>query len=156
MRSLFLCIALFAPLLACTEKSKEPLPQTEKSKVPPKQKKPAHPAVSAANEILSAITQGNAEKLHARLNETNQKKLSLKKLKQYLSEMKEEVGGVTEIEELRKAPKFAGKGSVIGKIRTKDSEVYTVVLTFEKGRYWFEDINSPSVNQYEKLEKLWP
>jgi hypothetical protein len=31
-----------------------------------------------------------------------------------------------------------------------------VVLTLEEGQYRFEDINSPSVSDYDSLEKLAP
>lgn len=152
MKTFLLSFFLLATLLGCSEKAEEattPVVEIEKEK-------PSHPAVTIANEVLSAVANGDAEGLQKHLNATNQKKLTLDKIKKYLPEMKNDTAGITEIEELRKAPKFVGEGGVVGKFRVEGNEVFTVVLTLEEGTYRFEDFNSPSLKRYETLEKLWP
>ena len=152
MKPFLISFFLLSTLLGCSGKAEEtttPIAEIKKEK-------PSHPAVTVANEVLSAVANGDAEGLHKHLNATNQKKMTLDKIKKYLPEMKNDTTGITEIEELRKAPKFMGEGGVVGKFRVEGNEVFTVVLTLEEGTYRFEDFNSPSLKQYETLEKLWP
>ena len=152
MKTSLVSFLLLSTLLGCSGKAKEtttPVAKIEKEK-------PSHPAVTVANEILSAVANGEADGLYKHLNATNQKKRTLEKIKKYMPEMKNDTAGITEIEELRKAPKFMGEGGVVGKFRVEGNEVFTVVLTFEEGTYRFEDFNSPSLKRYEALEKLWP
>jgi hypothetical protein len=123
----------------------------------PKEEIPAaHPAVAVADEILTAIANGDAEGLQKHLSEVNRKKLTLEKIKKYLPEMNSDTGGVTGISELVKGRRFDKTGEVFGKIRVEGREVMGVSLTLEEGEYRFDGINSPSVKRYEELGKLWP
>ncbi|SVD43837.1 uncharacterized protein METZ01_LOCUS396691 [marine metagenome] len=152
IKTFLISFFLLSTLLGCSGKAEEtttPVAEIEKEKI-------SHPAVGVANEVLVAVANGDAEGLQKHLNATNQKKLTLEKIKKYMPEMKKDTGGITEIGELRKAPKFVGEGAVVGKCRVEGHEVFTVVLTFEEGAYRFEDFSSPSVKRYETLEKLWP
>jgi hypothetical protein len=112
-----------------------------------------HPAMTVANQVLAAIQAGDAAAMKPLLNATNQKKVSDDEIAQYLKEEKGTIGDVTQVTEVRKRQR---EGEVAAKIRVRGDEVLVVVLTLEEGQYRFEDINSPSVADYDSLEKIAP
>ena len=119
-----------------------------------KEEAPAeHPAITVANQVLAAIQAGDAAAIRPLLNVTNQKKVSDDDIVGLLKEVKETIGDVTQVTEVRKRQR---EGEVAAKIRVRGEEVLVVVLTLEEGQYRFEDINSPSVSDYDSLEKLAP
>ena len=119
-----------------------------------KEETPAeHPAITVANQVLAAIQAGDAAAIRPLLNATNQKKVSDDDIVGLLKEVKETIGDVTQVTEVRKRQR---EGEVAAKIRIRGEEVLVVVLTLEEGQYRFEDINSPSVSDYDSLEKLAP
>ena len=105
-----------------------------------------HPAITVANQVLAAIQAGDAAAMKPLLNATNQKKVSDDEIAQYLKEEQGTIGDVTEVTEVRESSR---EGQVMAKIRVAGDEVFVVVLTLEEGQYRFEDINSPSVADYE-------
>ena len=113
----------------------------------------AHPAITAANKILSAIHAGDTAAIRQLLNATNQEKISDDDLPELLKEAKEILGEVTEVTEVKKGRR---ENEVAAKIRVVEDEVFVVVLTLEEGHYLFEDLNSHSVAGYEALEKIAP
>ena len=119
-----------------------------------KEETPAeHPAITVANQVLAAIQAGDAAAIRPLLNATNQKKVSDDDIVGLLKEVKETIGDVTQVTEVRKRQR---EGEVAAKIRVRGEEVLVVVLTLEEGQYRFEDINSPSVADYDSLEKIAP
>ncbi len=115
-----------------------------------------HPAVETANAILLTIGEEDAEGFYKHLNSGNRAKLRPDREKRNLPGRKKKTGGVTRISELVKGRRFERTGEVCGKIRVEGKEVFVLTLVPEKDTYRYEDINSPSIEQYEKLEKLWP
>ena len=112
-----------------------------------KEETPAeHPAITVANQVLAAIQAGDAAAMKPLLNATNQEKVSDDEIAQYLQEEKGTIGDVTKVTEVRK---HSREGQVMAKIRVVGDEVFVVVLTLEEGQYRFEDINSPTVADYE-------
>ena len=112
-----------------------------------------HPAITVANQVLAAIQAGDAAAIRPLLNATNQKKVSDDDIVGLLKEVKETIGDVTQVTEIRKRQR---EGEVAAKIRVRGEEVLVVVLTLEEGQYRFEDINSPSDADYDSLEKIAP
>ena len=112
-----------------------------------------HPALTAANNVLSAIHAGDAAAIRPLLNATNQEKVSDEDLPRLLVEAKREVGDVTEVTEVRAGRR---ENEVLAKIKVLEEEVFVVVLTLEDGKYLFEDLNSPATADYEALEKIAP
>jgi len=130
--------------LGCQKKddpASQPPPATEE-----------HPAITAANKILSAIHAGDDTALRPLLNAGNQD-IKDRDIRRFLEESKTEVGDVTEVTEIRAG---RAENEVVAKIRVVDDEVFVIVLTLESGEYLFEDINSPGVSNYESLKKVAP
>jgi hypothetical protein len=105
-----------------------------------------HPAITVANQVLAAIQAGDAAAIRPLLNATNQKKISDDEIGGLLKEAKEFIGDVSEVTEVRESSR---KGQWMAKIRVVGDEVFVVALTLEEGQYRFEDLNSPSVADYE-------
>ena len=119
-----------------------------------------HPAITVANQVLAAIEAGDAAAMKPLLNATNQEKVNDDEIAQYLKRKQETIGNVTKVTEVRGG---LGHGlnwrltpvtttvlnQVMVKIRVAGDEVFVVVLTLEEGQYRFEDLNSPSVADYE-------
>ena len=105
-----------------------------------------HPAISVANQVLAAIQAGDAAATRPLLNATNQKKISDDEIGGLLKEAKEFIGDVSEVTEVRESSR---KGQWMAKIRVVGDEVFVIALTLEEGQYRFEDLNSPSVADYE-------
>ena len=143
--------------LGCQKKGdpdSQPAPEkTESSSAEAPPATEAHPAITAANKILSAIHTGDTAAIRQLLNATNQEKISDDDLPELLKEAKEILGEVTEVTEVKKGRR---ENEVAAKIRVVEDEVFVVVLTLEEGHYLFEDLNSPSVAGYEALEKIAP
>ncbi|MCP4816101.1 MAG: hypothetical protein GY888_26595, partial [Planctomycetaceae bacterium] len=95
-----------------------------------------HPAITVANQVLAAIQAGDAAAIRPLLNATNQKKVSDDDIVGLLKEVKETIGDVTQVTEVRKRQR---EGEVAAKIRVRGEEVLVVVLTLEEGQYRFED-----------------
>jgi hypothetical protein len=114
--------------------------------------------VQVANKLLDAIHKGDHRAYLSLLNKVNMKKMGglPEKLKDDLADLKKKVGNVRKVSELRRAPPDMGNGTVLARVRTEGREVYVITLTREAGGYRFEDLNSPSVTDYQKLKKLWP
>ena len=112
-----------------------------------------HPAITVANQVLAAIQAGDAAAMKPLLNATNQEKVSDDEIAQYLKRKKGTIGDVTKVTEVRESSR---EGQVMAKIRVEGDEVFVVVLTLEEGQYRFEDINSPSVADYEAQAKITP
>ena len=112
-----------------------------------------HPAMTVANQVLAAITAGDVAAIRPLLN-SNNKDLSDEDVTGYMQQDgKEAMGDVRTVSELRQG---RSENEVVAKIRVKGEEVYVVTLTLEEGNYRFEDINSPSVEDYEALTKIEP
>ena len=110
------------------------------------QVKKEHPGITVANKILAAIHAGDAAAVKPLLNATNRKKVSDSDLAGLLQEAKEQVGQVKESPELRQG---RDENEVMAKIRVVGDEVFVIVLSLEDGKYLLEDINSPSVADYQ-------
>lgn len=114
--------------------------------------------VMVANGIITAIRSDDLDTLVTFFNETNRKKFGVplspeqrKKMEKYLVKSKRQIGDVQKVEEAReKSPD--PKPEVVVKIRVDGGEVFVVVLSREGEEYFFEDINSPSTESYEKLK----
>lgn len=105
-----------------------------------------------ANRILTAIYTEDGPLLISFFNKTNREKgISEEKLATLFQEWKVIIGDVKEVSEI-KIRSSKKKTIVLGKIRAIDDEMFVVTLTYEDGKYYLEDINSPSVENYEKLE----
>ncbi len=113
----------------------------------------AHPAVTAANQVLAAIHASDAEAIRPLFNATNQRKVSDSDLERLFQEAKEMLGDVHQVSELREHYR---DGFVAAKIRVVGREVLVVVLSIEDGHYLFEDLNSPGVEDWENLGQIWP
>lgn len=161
MRLLALFLAITISVNIGCNKSTEPTPEqtgnettAENQGSQEKEETPAeHPAITVANQVLAAIQAGDAAAIRPLLNATNQKKVSDDDIVGLLKEVKETIGDVTQVTEVRKSSR---EGQVVAKIGVRGEEVLVVVLTLEEGQYRFEDINSPSVADYEALEKIAP
>jgi len=105
-----------------------------------------HPAITVANQVLAAIQAGDAAAIRPLLNATNQKKVSDDEIEGLLKEAKEFIADSTTVSEVRESSR---KGQWMAKIRVVGDEVFVVALTLEEGQYRFEDLNSPSVADYE-------
>jgi predicted nucleic acid-binding Zn-ribbon protein len=142
--------------LGCQKKGdpdSQPAPETKESSSA--EATPAaeeHPAITAANKVLSAIHAGDDAAIRPLLNAGNQD-IKDRDIRRFLEESKTEVGDVTEVTEIRAG---RAENEVVAKIRVVDDEVFVIVLTLEDGEYLFEDINSPGVSNYESLKKLAP
>ena len=109
--------------------------------------------MTVANQVLAAITAGDVAAIRPLLN-SNNKDLSDEDVTGYMQQDgKEAMGDVRTVSELRQG---RSENEVVAKIRVKGEEVYVVTLTLEEGNYRFEDINSPSVEDYEALTKIEP
>ena len=148
--------ALVTLNLGCQKKGEpdsQPAPEkTESSSAEAPPATEAHPAITAANKILSAIHAGDDTALRPLLNAGNQD-IKDRDIRRFLEESKKEVGDVTEVTEIRAG---RAENEVVAKIRVVDDEVFVIVLTLEDGEYLFEDINSPGVSNYESLKKVAP
>ena len=160
MRHLPLALLLGALLslnLGCQKKddsASQPAPETKEPSTEEATPAPEeHPAITAANKVLSALHAGDAVAIRTLLSATNQEKISDENLPELLKGAKEMLGEVTEVTEARTG---RGENQVVAKIRVVEGEVFVVVLTLEEGQYCFEDLNSPSVAGYEALEKIAP
>ena len=112
-----------------------------------------HPAITVANQVLAAIQAGDAEAIRPLLNATNQKKISDDEIGGLLKEAKEFIGDATTVSEVRESSR---DGQWMAKIRVVGNEVFVVALTLEEGQYRFEDLNSPSIANYEAQPKVAP
>ena len=119
-----------------------------------KEEAPAeHPAITVANQVLAAIQAGDAAAIRPLLNATNQKKVSDDDIVGLLKEVKETIGYVTQVTEVRKRQR---EGEVAAKIRVRGEEVLVVVLTLEEGQYRFKHLTTPTIAAYDSLEKIAP
>ena len=105
-----------------------------------------HPAITVANQVLAAIQAGDAAAIRPLLNATSQKKVSDDEIEGLLKEAKEFIADATTVSEVRESSR---QGEWMAKIRVVGDEVFVVALTLEEGQYRFEDLNSPSVADYE-------
>ena len=112
-----------------------------------------HPAMTVANQVLAAIQAEDAAAIRPLLNATNQKKVSDDEIGGLLKQAKEFIADVTTVSEVRESDR---EGQVMAKIRVVDDEVFVVALTLEEGQYRFEDLNSPSVADYEAQAVVAP
>ena len=142
--------------LGCQKKGdpdSQPAPEkTESSSAEATPAAEEHPAITAANKVLSAIHAGDDAAIRPLLNAGNQD-IKDRDIRRFLEESKTEVGDVTEVTEIRAG---RAENEVVAKIRVVDDEVFVIVLTLESGEYLFEDINSPGVSNYESLKKVAP
>lgn len=114
--------------------------------------------VAVANGIITAVRGDDLDTLVSFFNETNRKKFGVpisadqrKKLEKYLVKAKKQVGDTQKVEEARE--KESSKNpEVVVKIRQDGREVFVVTLSREGEEYFFEDINSPSTESYDKLK----
>ena len=113
----------------------------------------AHPAINVANQVLAAIHASDAAAIRPLFNATNQRKVSDSDLEGLFRESKDILGDVHQVSELREHYR---DGFVAAKIRVVGGEVFVVVLSLEDGKYLFEDLNSPGVDDWEKLGQIWP
>ena len=102
--------------LGCQKKGEpdsQPAPEkTESSSAEAPPATEAHPAITAANKILSAIHAGDTAAIRQLLNATNQEKISDDDLPELLKEAKEILGEVTEVTEARTG---RGENQVVAK-----------------------------------------
>jgi len=112
------------------------------------------------NYILYALHNCDIDGLSKTFNETNKQKFlplnskNKKRIRSICAEESRVIKGISKVSELRKGPSFMGAGSIIGKIQTIGNEVFVIVLTREGNTYAFEDINSPSVRMYSRLQLI--
>jgi len=111
--------------------------------------------VRVANEILQCVIRGDAAAMRPLLNATNSR-MALEDLQGALDEMRQTVGDLTAVSEVRRASGRYPEGSVFAKLKDEQGETFVLVLTLEDGKLLFEDINSPSTADYLALEKIWP
>lgn len=109
---------------------------------------------AVAEKVLRAIGRGDGEELLSVCNETNKKKIKPADLPKALEELRRDIGDVTEVGELRSAPPFMAKGTVLAFLRTEGAETFVIVLTKDGDEYGFEDINSPDTADWEKLPRF--
>ena len=112
-----------------------------------------------ANKVLVAFQDKDIDTLFSLLNQANRKKFGLvlteetrEKLMNYVEGELEHMDDSREVEELRKAPSFVGEGGVVAKVCETSKRVVTIILTKEGDNFLFEDISSPKVRKYQKLE----
>ena len=110
-------------------------------------------ATAVANQVLAAIHAGDAAVFKPLLTHTNQELLSDDELVMFLKGEQGSVADVTQVTELRQGFERA---EVLAKIRVAGDEVFVVVLTRKDDFYYFEEINSPSVADYESQTKIEP
>lgn len=108
-----------------------------------------HPALIAANEILTAIRNSDSVAIKKLFNETNRTRIADEDLYLFFSDSKETIGDVTEITEIRQDDR-----RVVAKLRQVDDEVFVIVMTEEDGQFLLEDINSPPVDLFNTMPKL--
>ena len=109
---------------------------------------------AVAEKVLRAIGRGDGEELLSVCNDANKKKIKPADLPKALEELRRDIGDVTEVGELRSAPPFMAKGTVLAFLRTEGAETFVIVLTKDGDKYGFEDINSPDTSNWEKLPRF--
>jgi len=163
MRLLALFLAIMISLnTGCNENSEtstpdqtsnEATPESQGTKDKEEETASEHPAITVANQVLAAIQAEDAAAIRPLLNATNQKKVSDDEIGGILKQAKEFIADVTTVSEVRESDR---EGQVMAKIRVVDDEVFVVALTLEEGQYRFEDLNSPSVADYEAQAVVAP
>ncbi len=114
-----------------------------------------HPALAVMNGVLQAVAKQDAKAIMGLLNAVNRRKVKARNVTGLLEYLLKKTAGKTTVSEIRAAPSHLKAGGVVGKVRVAGHEVFVVSLTFEGGHYRFEDINSPSIEMYNKLRLLW-
>jgi hypothetical protein len=113
-----------------------------------------------ADEVLRCIREGNIDKLVPLFSAANRRKFAVldektrERLGKFLEKSKGNLGDVTKVSELREGPSFMGPGSIVAKIRQDVKEVFVVSMKKEGDRYVFDDIDSPSINEYNALKNV--
>ena len=108
-----------------------------------------HPAVEVANSVLAAIHDGDANAIRSFFNETNRQNIVEEQFIELVEVAREIAGDTHEISELRQG---TTDGVVIAKIRAQDDKVNVLVLELENGEYRLEDINTPTITEYNNLK----
>ena len=113
--------------------------------------KQPHPALEVANQILTAIHDGDADTIKSHFNETNRNKIGAEQFTELIDGAREMIGEIRSITELRRGTR---PEVVLAKIREQGDEVFVFVLELEDGSYRLEDINSPSSADFNSMEML--
>ncbi len=107
---------------------------------------PSNPAMTAANRILTALRNHDAEAMKSLFNQKNRENASDELLAEFFQQANQMIGDATQATELRAG---VGPNEVLARIRAMGNEVCVLVLTAENGQYLLEDINIPSVEDYQ-------
>ncbi len=102
--------------------------------------------------VLNAIKATDVTALKCALNQVNSNKPE--HLKDFMIESQKFTEGVQSITEIRRYDKHTGVVWVLCKLKAVDEEMMVITLSLENGKYLFEDIHSPSLSEYEKLEVI--
>jgi hypothetical protein len=113
-----------------------------------------------ANEAIRCIKEGSLDKLLPIFSAVNRERLGAltdkirQRMAKFMEKSKRQIGDVTKAGEMRDGSARLGPGGIVAFIRKEGDEVFVVSLKKEGKDYTFDDINSPSVADYEALKKI--
>ncbi len=113
-----------------------------------------------ANMAIGCIKEGSLDKLLPIFSAVNRQRLGAltdkvrQRMAKFMEKSMRQVGEVTQVGELRDGSARLGPGGVYAFIRKEGDEVFVVSLKKEGSDYTFDDINSPSVADYDALKVL--
>ena len=110
-----------------------------------------HPAAAVANQVLAAIHNSDVEAIKSHFNETNRANIGDKQFAELIEGAREMIGITRKISELREG---SLPNVVLAKVRAVGEEVHVLVLELEGGTYRLEDINSPTVVDFENMKLI--
>lgn len=111
-----------------------------------------------ANEAIRCIKAGSLEQLLPIFSKVNRERLGAltdkvrQRMAKFMEKSKRQIGDVSQVSELRDGSVRLGPGGVYALIRREGDEMFVVSLKKEGDDYTFDDINSPSVADYESLK----
>ena len=108
---------------------------------------------AVANQVLAAIQAADPAAIKPLLLLKSEEQLTDEQLTMFLKGDQGTVAGVTEVTEVRRGFKA---NEVLAKIRVAGDKVFVVVLTRTGASYWFTDLTSRPLVDYESQKKIEP
>lgn len=106
-----------------------------------------HPAATLANRAIKAIQAKDIPELTSLIQ--GQDEDDKERMAEFIDDVQSWFQGINEVSELRSRGE-----TIVAKIRETGGEVIVITLEEAGGRFWIQDINSPSVDDYNELDVL--
>ena len=147
MRSgLIVCALMVTVLGSCAERDTEPAGSGSNDTAVATER--SHPAMTAANRILTALRNNDSAAIKSMFNRKNRENIADEQLADLFRQANQMIGDATQATELRAG---SGPNEVLARVRDMGSEVCLLVLTEEDGQYLWDDINSAAVDEFQSM-----